>query len=199
VIPLAVQNGFGSDCEPLSFLPSDYLLYVGSRKGYKDFALLPKALELLRGEGIDLPLVTVGSPFTSEEIAELLRRGLISTVTNYQLSDEDLKRAYAHCTLVVQTSRYEGFGLTPLEGMASGVPVVVANSSSMPEVGGDVAIYFSPGDATDLARAMLSVLSDDELRRILGLRGILRAAEFSTTKMAQKTAEAYAELLEPAG
>jgi glycosyltransferase involved in cell wall biosynthesis len=195
VIPLAVRPGFGPHHEPLPGLPREYLLYVGARKGYKDFTLLPEALEALRAEGFDVPLVVVGKPFTTEEREDLERRGLSSSVLNLQLSDDQLKRAYAHCSVLVQTSRYEGFGLTPLEGMASGTVVVVARASSMPEVGGDVAQYFSPGDAADLARVLAATLADEKFRVALAKRGPARAATFTTREMARGTAAAYASLL----
>jgi glycosyltransferase involved in cell wall biosynthesis len=194
VIPLAVRPGFGPHHEPLPGLPREYLLYVGARKGYKDFALLPEALEVLRAEGIAVPLVVVGRPFTADEREDLERRGLTPSVLNIQLPDHDLKRAYAHCSALVQTSRYEGFGLTPLEAMASGAPVVVARASSMPEVGGDVAQYFEAGDSVDLARVIVATLADQNLRSDLAMRGISRAATFTTQAMARRTAEAYATI-----
>lgn len=196
VVPLAVQPGFGPEHEPLVGLPLEYLLYVGARAGYKDFALLPQALQVLGSSGIDIPLLVVGKPFTAAETVTLKEHGVIDRVIQRRLSDGDLKRAYANSSLVVQTSRYEGFGLTPLEGMASGVPVVVANASSMPEVGGDVAQYFTAGDAEDLARVIQRVLTDSALRRGLALSGPVRAREFSTALMAKRTAEAYREAQE---
>ena len=196
VIHNSVDASFGQLSEPLDNLPVEYLLYVGARKGYKDFSLLPKALELLRdGERFEIPLVVVGPKFTAIEIEEIRNRGLLKSIINVQLSDEDLKRAYSHSALLVQTSRYEGFGLTPLEGMASGVPVIAANSSSMPEVGGDVVQYFNPGDHEDLARLLVSVLTNNSLRSDLGNRGRIRALEFTTHTMAMKTQQAYSHLL----
>jgi glycosyltransferase involved in cell wall biosynthesis len=194
VIPNAVDPGFGPRHDPLPGLPAEYVLYVGAREGYKDFGLLPRALEALAREGLEIPLVVVGKPLTSGESRDLSQRGLFKSTYVRQLNDADLKRVYAHCSALVQTSRYEGFGLTPLEGMASGIPVVVARASSMPEVGGDVAQYFIPDDPVDLARVMVETLSDQALRRDLGVRGPLRAAEFSSYEMARKTAEAYASL-----
>ncbi len=194
VIPLAVQPGFGPRHEPLPGLPAEYVLYVGAREGYKDFGLLPKALEALACEGLEIPLVVVGKPLSASETQDLYQRGLSELTYVRQLHDGDLKRAYAHCSALVQTSRYEGFGLTPLEGMASGVPVVVARASSMPEVGGDVAQYFTPDDPADLARVIAETLSDQTLRRELAVRGPLRAAEFSPHEMARKTADAYASV-----
>ena len=195
VIPLGVESGFQPGLQPLKGLPHQYLLYVGRRDGYKDFRLLPRALEFLRHEGLDVPLVVVGAPLTTAELTEFRRRGLENAVMQVSLGDEELRRAMSNSTAVVQTSRYEGFGLTPLEGMASGVPVVIAHASSMPEVGGDVAMYFQPGDPISLATAISQVLADEATRADLGRRGVERAAHFSTNAMAKKTAMAYRSIV----
>lgn len=196
VVPLAVQRDFRPGLPRISGLPSEYLLYVGKRDGYKDFSLLPDALELLRDEGFDVPLVVVGVPLSSAEKADLQRRRLQHSVIRVSLDDEQLRRAYANSSVLVQTSRYEGFGLTPLEGMASGVPVVVARTSAMPEVGGDVARYFEPGDAVSLSAAISDTLSDERRRVDTIDRGLERASRFSAEKMAERTAAAYLSVLE---
>lgn len=196
VVPLAVHAGFQPGLAAVPGLPAEYILYVGKRDGYKDFGLLPQALERLRDDGLEVPMVVVGSPLTAAESENLSQRGLAQSVVHASLDDSLLRRAYANATLLVQTSRYEGFGLTPLEGMASGVPVVVARASSMPEVGGDVAQYFVPGDADDLARAISECLGDTALRHELSGRGVERAAQFSTRQLAERTAIEYWHLLE---
>jgi glycosyltransferase involved in cell wall biosynthesis len=195
VVPSAVGPGFSPDLPPLATLPRDYLLYVGKRAGYKDFALLPSAMAQLRSRGIDIPVVVVGPSFTRDEEGELARLGISSVFMNRALDDAALKQAYAHCTALVQTSRYEGFGMTPLEAMASGAATVIANASSMPEVGGDVARYFEPGDAESLAESLEALLVDDRARGELGARGIERARLFTARRMAERTVEAYRETL----
>lgn len=195
VIPLAVRPEFGQPNDPLEFLPTEYLLYVGARKGYKDFALLPQAMERLMKQGLSIPIVVVGPELNAEERADFHSRGLSNLVIHARLSDVDLQRAYSHCSLLVQTSKYEGFGLTPLEGMASGVPVVAARSSSMPEVGGNVVQYFQAGNSEDLAIVIEKVLQDSALREKLSRQGKERAALFTPFEMATKTADAYFELL----
>lgn len=198
VVPSAVGPGFGPGWESLPGLPSQYLLYVGGRKGYKDFPVLLDALAALAWDGSPVPLVVVGPPWTALEVEHMRKRGVEALVRQMSLSDADLRRAYAHAAVVVQTSRYEGFGMTPLEGMASGAPVVVANASSMPEVCGDVGCYFDVGDAGSLASQIGRLLADDRLRADLGTRGVERARLFAVDRMAERTAAAYRQVLSEA-
>ena len=145
---------------------------------------------------MDVPLVLVGKPLTDQETEEIASHGVTDLIIRLALNDAQLKQAYANCSLLVQTSSYEGFGLTPLEAMASGAPVVVARTSSMPEVGGTVARYFETGDAGSLAGAISSVLADTALTADLRRRGVDRAREFTIRTMAERTASAYREVLE---
>lgn len=195
VIPLGVAPGFSPELPPMTGLPPEYLLYVGARRGYKDFALLPEALRALRDRGLDVPVVVVGKELTDNERALIDRHRLGDLVQQVSLADQGLKRAYAHCAALVQTSSYEGFGLTPLEAMASGAPVVVARASSMPEVCGEAAAYFEPGDAGSLADALAMVLTDTDRNREMRRLGLERAAYFTTRRTAELTAQAYRELL----
>lgn len=189
VIPLAVDASFRPGLPPLANLPSEYLLYVGKRDGYKDFSLLPAALRQL--PKIDIPLAVVGPPLSKHERDYLADLGLVSSVHFLNLHDSDLRRAYANATATVQTSRYEGFGLVALESLASGTPTVVARSSSMPEVVGEDACFFEPGDSESLAQALERVLTDNQLARDLSLRGPERAKLFTPRQMAKQTADAY--------
>lgn len=194
-IPNAVSPIFAPRLPPLPGWPSDYLLYVGSRTGYKDFHLLAPAIEGLKKTGLAIPLMVVGSPLSAHERESFHRYGVAELVHQHALGDLELSHAYSNCTALVQTSSYEGFGLTPLEAMASGAPVVIANSSAMPEVGGDVARYFTPGSAASLSEAIAQVLDSDSLRAQLGTLGIDRASNFTVARMASRTASAYRSLL----
>lgn len=195
VIPLAVGSGFHPNQPAVPGLPTDYLLYVGGRRGYKDFALLPQALKILEGRGEHVDVVVVGGEFTPAETQLLADLRVAHRFHRRGLDDALLHRAYANCVATVQTSRYEGFGMPPLEAMASGVPAVVARASSMPEVGGDVARYFEPGDAESLAAELAKLLGDTELRSTLSQQGVVRAANFTTARMAESTAAAYRSVL----
>jgi len=194
VIPLAVDSRFKPGVLSQVNTPSEYLLYVGGRENYKDFDVLLLALSLLRVRSSEIPLVAVGGKPTRSELSIIGKLGLEGLVLFPSVSDSQLPGLYANALGLIQSSRYEGFGLTPLEAMASGIPAIAANSSSMPEVGGEVVQYFEPCNSEDLANQIARVLGDNELRRSLGSLGIERAASFSLKRMATATAEVYREL-----
>jgi glycosyltransferase involved in cell wall biosynthesis len=94
---------------------------------------------------------------------------------------------YQACTLFAFPSRYEGFGLPPLEAMACGAPVVVSDASSLPEVVGDAALRVPPDDVVAWAAAIGRLLSDPALRADLRAQGLAQAARFSYQRVAQET------------
>ncbi len=195
VIPLAVNSRFMPGVQKIVATPSDYLLYVGGRESYKDFTILLEALLVIQNQGNEIPLVAVGSKPTRSEISTIKQLGLEGLVLFPSVFDSQLPSLYSNAQALVQSSRYEGFGLTPLEAMASGIPAITANSSSMPEVGGEVVQYFEPGNAEDLAQQISRVLGDTGLRRSLSILGRQRAAMFSLERMATATAAVYRELV----
>jgi glycosyltransferase involved in cell wall biosynthesis len=111
------------------------------------------------------------------------------------LSDEDLRLAYATASIVVQPSLVEGFGLTLLEGMASGVPVAASNIPVFREVAGDAVASFDPSNTQSVAQTLERVLSDHGEANRLVTAGRERAARFSWTATARWTLEAYARAL----
>ncbi|MCX6762321.1 MAG: glycosyltransferase family 1 protein [Candidatus Moranbacteria bacterium] len=92
---------------------------------------------------------------------------------------EDLPALYRNCELYILPSFYEGFGLMPLEAMASGAPTAVSKTSSLPEVGGDAVLYFNPHDTDEMARVMGKVLRNNKLRLRLAEKGKDRAKKFN--------------------
>ena len=195
VIPLGVSSRFSPTDKTLTGWPSEYILYVGARKGYKDFEVLLRSLVELHNRGLYETLMVVGSPFTRHEIKLIKTLGLSEYVRQHALPDSQLVSAYSNATAFVQTSRYEGFGLPPLEAMACGAPTIIANAASMPEVGADVAVYFEPGEYLDLAIQLEKILTDSDLRSRLKAQGPIHAKRFSVERMARDTAEAYASVL----
>ncbi|HEX8974765.1 MAG TPA: glycosyltransferase family 1 protein [Patescibacteria group bacterium] len=99
---------------------------------------------------------------------------------------EDLPGLYANAATFVYPSRYEGFGLPVLEAMNVGVPVITAKTSSLPEVGGDAALYCDPNDPHDMMLVLRNALSNERLRKTMVERGKLRAEKFSWDRFVEK-------------
>jgi len=109
------------------------------------------------------------------------------------VDDKALRDYYRHASLVAYPSLYEGFGFPPLEAMASGVPVVTTNTSSIPEVVGDAALMVSPYDSEQLAETMADVLSQPELRVDLSRRGLQQVKKFNWYRVARNVLGVYHE------
>jgi len=166
---------------------------VGKRDGYKDAATLVAAFARIAGMFPDLHLVLVGGGELSEDEQRVLAvRGLADRVRHEHLPDSAMPAAYAHARAFVFPSRYEGFGLPALESMASGTPTILCESASLPEVGGEAALYFPPGDAQALAAAIEAVLEGDPQVQRLTELGRARAREFTWEQTARRTSEVYA-------
>ena len=106
---------------------------------------------------------------------------------------ETLRCFYQNAAAFVFPSRYEGFGLPPLEAMACGTPVVTSNVSSLPEVVGEAAIQVNPENVFDIARGIVNALLDEPLRRSLIQRGLEQARRFSWGRTAVEVLEIYRE------
>ena len=177
-------------------LPDRYLLFVGNRGQYKDANVLLNAFATLRGKGEDTALVfTGGGPFTRAERMQHQELGITDQVMQISLKDPAMSGAYGNALICVFPSRFEGFGLPALEAMACGTPALLAQGSSLPEVGGDAAKYFTPGDAKDLTGAIEGLLSDEQERNRMKIAGISRAQGFTWGTAAAKTAGIYQSLV----
>jgi glycosyltransferase involved in cell wall biosynthesis len=197
VVPLGVDDMFQPGLPRLDSLPVDYVLFVGQRRGYKDFAVLLDAIAALTPDHPDLHVVAVGGGTLSrEDAAAIAGRALTGRVTQVSLSDGELARAYANARCFAFPSRYEGFGLPTLEAMATGCPVVVAESSSHVEVGGDAARYFPPGNHRALAHGLREALEPSGYGAARRAAGVQRAAQFSWSRTGEATVAAYAACLE---
>ncbi len=177
-------------------LPDRYLLFVGNRGQYKDANVLLNAFATLRAKGEDAALVfTGGGPFTRAEYMQHQELGIADRVMQVSLKDTAMSGAYGNALICVFPSRFEGFGLPALEAMACGTPALLAQGSSLPEVGGDAAKYFTPGDAKDLSASIEGLLSDEQERNHMKNAGISRAQRFTWGTAAAKTAGIYQSLV----
>ncbi|HQS56611.1 MAG TPA: glycosyltransferase family 1 protein, partial [Sediminibacterium sp.] len=107
------------------------------------------------------------------------------------LSDKSLANAYSHASLYVFPSYNEGFGLPTLEAFKFNLPVLVANNSCLPEVGGDAIIAFNPYSSEDLAQKMQEVLSNPSLQESLKEKGKQRLNQFSWTNASNQLKEVF--------
>lgn len=177
--------------------PRPYLLYVGHRAGHKNFDLALQAYansERLRRQ---FDLVAFGGlPFSADEKSRVAELKLdMDRVVRWTGSDADLARAYRHARAFVYPSRYEGFGIPPLEAMSSGCAVACSNASSIPEVVGDAAALFDPTDIDSIRQAIETACFDDGRRAQLMAAGKTRAQHFSWDRCAADTLAAYAVAL----
>ena len=170
-----------------------YLLFVGQRKAYKNFAWMVEHLaDLLRSEQ-DLKLVCVGgSRFDQAETAQLTQLGIIDKVQYLKVdSDAALARIYTQAACFIFPSQYEGFGIPVLEAFACGCPAVLNRSSSLPEVGGEAALYFDESDPGSLALAVRRILQDTDFRKNKVQQGLERARLFTWEQSAAKHLRVY--------
>ena len=169
-------------------LPQRYVLSVGTLEPRKNLKRLLAAWEQLPAELGDVGLVLAGATgrqFRSAGI-EQLPTGV--RLTGY-VEDADLPVLYSGAEAFIYPSLYEGFGLPVLEAMSCGTPVICSRTTSLPEVAGDAALLVDPCDAESIADAISRLLTDAELRREFGARGLERAKQFSWDQAAAATAE----------
>jgi glycosyltransferase involved in cell wall biosynthesis len=180
----------------------DYILYVGSLEPRKNIGTLLEAYETLRQAHPELrtKLVLIGgeSPVFAE-VRLKVKHFKEDVLFKGFVNDELLRDYYRGARLFVYPSLYEGFGLPPLEAMASGVPVVTTLTSSIPEVVGDAALMVNPHDINQLADTMHRVLVDESLRRQLIARGKEQVAKFNWRRVARNTLAAYYEVCNSKG
>jgi glycosyltransferase involved in cell wall biosynthesis len=175
---------------------SPYLLSMGNTKPHKDLPTLLRAFEQLQRTHESLRLLLVGADVPGYAASVLGAGPAAARVTfTGRVDDATLRGLYAGAAVFAFPSRYEGFGLPPLEAMISGAPVVCSNAASLPEVVGDAALLFPAGDAAACARQIERVLADAALRASLVTRGAERARRFTWERTAEATVAAYRELL----
>ncbi len=162
-----------------------YVLYVGGHWAHKNVRRLVDAFRRLkRPDGLRLVLVGGGPVRDIKDV--LARLDLGNRVVLLQdLPDADLSSLYSHCSVFVCPSLYEGFGLPVLEAMAHGAPIACSNSSSLPEVARQAALYFDPRSVSDIAGQIQALLDNTALATRLRSAGPTQAARFSWERAAQ--------------
>jgi glycosyltransferase involved in cell wall biosynthesis len=174
-------------------LPRDYVLHVGTIQARKNVDLLIRALRTLRQQGLPHRCVVVGRLGwrAAAARAELERDDTAQWLG--VVDGEALAAIYAGAAAFVSPSAYEGFGFTVADALAAGVPTVISDVSSLPEVCGDAALRLPALAADAIAAVLAPLLRDEARRRELAVRGRARAATFSWARAAALHLAAYRE------
>src|SRR5688572_20744872 len=180
-------------------LSHSYLLYVGNIKPHKNLERLIEAFHLVRSQGrSELELLIIGDEISKlQSLRRAVHRHDIHRYVRFLgfVPDETLAVLYRLASVFVFPSLYEGFGLPPLEAMASGTPVITSNVSSLPEVVGDGAILVDPYSAEAIADGIMTVLRSTHMRTELQERGLKRVKEYSWARSVQQVRDIYGEVL----
>ena len=171
--------------------PKPYLIYVGNIKPNKNLGRLVDGFLRVR-DRIPHDLVIVGQKdgFLTGESSHLFDRinGASDRIhLTGQVPYADLRSLVGHADALIMPSLYEGFGLPPIEAMASGVPVVVSRAASLPEICGDAALYFDPMSEEDIASRLLQIAQDPALRERLRDAGIRQSLLYDWDICSERT------------
>lgn len=174
-------------------IPEKYVLYVGTLQPRKNVTRLIEAFaKLSKSEKIptNVGLVLVGKKgWMYDEILSAPEKFGVSRKVHFVdfVTNEDLMLLYQHAEVFVLPSLYEGFGLPVLEAMKYDCPVITSNVSSLPEVGGDAALYVDPESVDDISEKIEKVLTDSKIRKSMIEKGKEQIKKFSWEKSAKET------------
>jgi len=179
-------------------LPRNYVLYTGNNKPHKDIPTALEAFALFRKRmGADWHLCFAGGTFADEKAGA----ALLSRVEELKIADavhflgylprKQLLAVLRSASIFIFPSRYEGFGLPPLEAMAAGVPVVASRAASLPEVLGEAALYADPGDVAMFSHQMETIATDNHLAEDLKVAGISNCRRFSFDTFVERLKAGY--------
>lgn len=193
-----IHNGCGnggagdsSSITPSDLPDSPYLLWVGRRAGYKNFFwFLRSVAPLLWRKGWRL-ICTGGQPLGRKERLVLALLGLWGRCEVVRASEAMMRRLYAGAVCLVMPSLLEGFGLPVVEAMSNGCPVVVSRAHVFPEIAGDAAAYYSPGNGNDMRKTIEKCSSDRAFRESLTSKGRVHARLYSWAECAAKVYRIY--------
>jgi glycosyltransferase involved in cell wall biosynthesis len=171
------------------------LLNVGSTHHRKNILTVLKVVKYLKEQGLPVCLWKTGSKFTLDQQAFIKQHHLERQIIHLGNPDKEmLLKIYNAADILLAPSLYEGFGLTIVEAMACGIPVITSNVSSLPEVAGDAAVLVNPTDVTAISAAVYRIHQDVNYRQQLIDRGFARAQLFTWNKTGEQIAQVYEKI-----
>ena len=180
-------------------LDQEFILFVGSRSGYKNFAFLLEAFARLKQSHPRILLFCAGGgAFSADEMQKISLVDCIGRVLQRNASDEEMALLYKHAMCFVFPSKYEGFGIPVLEAFSQGCPVAASNCPALVEVCGDAAAYFDPYSVDSIHQTLCKIIESEQLRYSLSKLGIERGRLFSWDLAASRTLDVYKKVLSEA-
>lgn len=172
-----------------------YILYVGYRGGYKNFASLADVFSKMIQNDEDLKLICVGQPFTKDESAHIKNLKINDRTMVIGANEKLLNELYSNALCFVYPTKYEGFGMSILEAFANNCPVCLSNTSSLPEVAGQAGAYFDPYDPASIQKTIEKVIYNKQLSTEMVQQGNIQLRNFSWKKCAEETMKTYDKTL----
>lgn len=197
VIYNGVDNKIFHPLSKKNILNFSYLLSVGGRNIHKNFQFTLDLMtcNFIKSNSIKL-IVVGGGNFSVNEINFIKKHNLKDRIIyKASVNDEELNVLYNGALALIYPSFYEGFGIPPLEAMSSGCPVICSNTSSLPEVVGDSALFIDVNDYKSAFPHIELVLDQSQRNQII-VKGIIQASKFTWEKTAKETINLYKELLD---
>ena len=199
VIHLGVSQNFKNNIKYIlpKYIPKKFILFVGSRKSYKNSQILIRAFSTLSKQYNDLYLIFFGGQnFDISEKKYFSENNIDSNkVRHLSGSDTLLKSLYDNAEVLVYPSKYEGFGLPPLEAMSCGCPVITTKNGSLNEICGDAAIYFDAENENELLEKISICINDLDIKKQYKKLGLNWSKNFSWEKCCKETVQTYSKLI----
>lgn len=171
------------------------LLNVGSTHQRKNILTVLQTVKQLRDQGLPVYLWRTGGQFTPDQQAFIQEHQLEPQMIHLGNPDKEmLVKIYNAADILLAPSLYEGFGLTIVEAMACGLPVITSNISALPEVAGDAAVLVNPTDVEAISVAVCQIYQDADYRQALVERGLARVKLFSWKNTAEQVAQVYEKI-----
>jgi len=193
-----IPHGIDTDTpqyEIIDNLPEHYILFVGSRGGYKNFLFLAEAFKKIAETNTTVHLVLAGGgALTGDEIEFLRTHQILDKTFHLSATDNQLNTLYKNAICFVFPSLYEGFGIPILEAFKNNCPVLLSNSSCFPEIAGDAALYYEPELLQSLISKIHLLIEDETLRNRLVNDGKLKLEGYTLEKCLNSTINVYKEI-----